>query len=330
MKTISVVIPVYNTKKYLNKCLDSVLKQTYTALEVLIVDDGSTDGSGALCDELAKKDTRVNVIHKPNGGVSDTRNAGVEAAMGEFLCFIDSDDWIEADALKDSCAALGTSGAEIAIWGYRADFVDEHEEIQSSRCVCPDEKWNQDLPIDQYGISECLGLCGYVWNKLYSMKLVRANSLQFKKAISLFEDIMFNAEAITKASRAVYIPYAYTHYMQRNIESLGTKYYPNFTELKLLALDAHIALLRHWHASSGFLEEYIAIANLGLVWSIIKGISFSSAPQTEKRIKCNEVLRDRRIMSAVVQVKPQNRNQRIQKMLIQLRNVPLLLRATKR
>ena len=95
---LSVIIPVYNVEEYLAKCVDSILNQSYTNLEVILVNDGSKDSSGSICDAFAQKDSRVRVIHKENGGLSSARNAGIEAAKGEYITFVDSDDWIEADA----------------------------------------------------------------------------------------------------------------------------------------------------------------------------------------------------------------------------------------
>ena len=94
---ISVIVPVYNVEKYLAKCIDSIIAQTYTNLEILLVDDGATDSSGAICDEYAQKESRIRVIHKENGGLSDARNRGIAEARGEYLGFIDSDDYIDVD-----------------------------------------------------------------------------------------------------------------------------------------------------------------------------------------------------------------------------------------
>ena len=97
MPEISVIVPVYNVERYLTRCIDSILAQTYQNFELILVDDGSTDGSGTLCDSYMKKDSRIKVIHKKNGGLSDARNSGIDAAEGEFLSFIDSDDWVRPD-----------------------------------------------------------------------------------------------------------------------------------------------------------------------------------------------------------------------------------------
>ena len=112
---ISVVIPVYNVEKYLNKCVDSVLQQTYSEIEIILVDDGSTDKSGKICDNYIKKDSRIKVIHKENGGLSSARNAGIENAIGEFICFIDSDDFIELEMLEKLVKSMLDYNADMAI-----------------------------------------------------------------------------------------------------------------------------------------------------------------------------------------------------------------------
>ncbi len=115
--TISVIIPVYNVEDYLARCVDSILVQTYEKLDVILVDDGSPDGSGKICDEYAAKDSRVRVIHKPNGGLSSARNAGLDAAAGEYLSFIDSDDWIEPDTYEHMMGLLDKYQAQIVSFG---------------------------------------------------------------------------------------------------------------------------------------------------------------------------------------------------------------------
>ena len=95
--SLSIVVPVYNTEKYLKQCVDSLTSQTLNEIEIILVDDGSTDGSGAICDEYAAKDSRIKVIHKENGGLGFARNSGLEMAQGEFVGFVDSDDWVDLD-----------------------------------------------------------------------------------------------------------------------------------------------------------------------------------------------------------------------------------------
>ncbi len=132
---ISVIIPVYNIKEYLPRCVESVCAQTYKNLEILLVDDGSTDGTGELCDELAKKDARIRVYHKENGGSSSARNLGIENAKGQYLGFVDSDDYISADMYEQLYLALQTNGVPIAQIG--RDEIDAEGNILANICEPP-------------------------------------------------------------------------------------------------------------------------------------------------------------------------------------------------
>lgn len=135
---ISVIIPIYNIMDCLPKCVDSVCRQTYSAMEILLVDDGSTDGTGALCDELAKKDARIRVFHKENGGSSSARNLGIREARGEYLGFVDSDDFIEPDMYERLLSAIQKSGCGIAQIG--RDEVDAEGSRLPDICVPPKEE----------------------------------------------------------------------------------------------------------------------------------------------------------------------------------------------
>ena len=114
---ISVIIPIYNVEQYLDRCIDSVKKQTYTNLEIILVDDGSPDNCGKMCDEYAEDDKRIKVIHKENGGLSDARNAGIEIATGEYITFIDSDDYVSLDYVEYMYKLLKDAGAKLSICG---------------------------------------------------------------------------------------------------------------------------------------------------------------------------------------------------------------------
>ena len=127
---ISVIVPVYNTEKFLSRCLDSIINQTYTALDIILIDDGSTDNSGAICDAYAAKDSRIRVFHKENGGVSTARNLGVEKAMDSpttYLSFVDSDDWIELDMLEILVKTIAENNADMVICSPIVHFPDENK-----------------------------------------------------------------------------------------------------------------------------------------------------------------------------------------------------------
>ena len=115
MPKLSVIVPVYNTEKYLRECVDSILAQTFTDFELILVDDGSTDGSGAICDEYAGKDSRIRVIHQENGGATLARRSGVRIAQGEYVAFVDSDDWIAQHIYQNMMEKAETCGADVIL-----------------------------------------------------------------------------------------------------------------------------------------------------------------------------------------------------------------------
>lgn len=139
MKTslLTVIVPVYKVEEYLPRCVDSILGQTYENLEVILVDDGSPDGSGAICDAYAARDSRVKVIHKENGGLSSARNAGIDAARGEYLAFVDSDDWIEPDAYESMMALMERCGVKL-VCGGRYDV--DGETGTKTLGLCPEKE----------------------------------------------------------------------------------------------------------------------------------------------------------------------------------------------
>ena len=116
---ISVIIPVYNVEAYLPQCLDSVLTQSYSSLQVILIDDGSTDSSGGICDEYAAKDSRIHVIHQKNGGAASAKNAGLRVAIGKYLSFVDSDDYLEKNAYSFMVNCLQTTGADVVQCSFR-------------------------------------------------------------------------------------------------------------------------------------------------------------------------------------------------------------------
>ena len=171
METVSIIIPVYNVEKYLDRCIDSVLKQSYQNIEVLLVDDGSTDKSGLLCDRWAEKDSRIRVIHKVNEGVSVARNTGLDQANGDYIAFVDSDDFIDANMIETLYNTLQIKHAEMSICSFV--FVDE--------TGTPLEEENQSSPIKDeiltgYEVIQKLaGDRGWyfhlAWNKIYKRSL---------------------------------------------------------------------------------------------------------------------------------------------------------------
>ncbi|MBQ5997066.1 MAG: glycosyltransferase, partial [Bacteroidales bacterium] len=219
---ISVIIPVYNIESYLDRCVDSVLKQTFQNTEVLLVDDGSTDRSGLLCDEWAGKDPRVRVIHKPNGGLSDARNAGIAAAGGAYLAFVDGDDYLDPDMIRKLYAALKSNDADLSICNFL--YVDE--------AGAPIPEKNNYLPIGDEVLSgsEILRRISqpdrkswyYVpaWNKLYKRALFQDLRFAYGK---IHEDEFLIHHLLGKCEKAACIRDAGYCYVQRAGSIMGKR-----------------------------------------------------------------------------------------------------------
>jgi len=182
---ISVIIPVYNVGEYLERCLDSILCQSCKELEIILVDDGSTDQSGALCDNYAAKDERLKVIHQPNGGVSKARNAGLLAASGDYIGFVDADDYLEPNTYECLLKQMGKADADIAICGAWFHWPDKTTQNDiaglEEKYTGPEETLRNYLGKNYYGRG--------LWNKLFRREAV--NQTLFDEDVSYFEDSLF-------------------------------------------------------------------------------------------------------------------------------------------
>lgn len=249
MIKVSVIVPIYNVEKYLGKLVDSLIMQTLKEIEIILVDDGSPDNCGLICDQYARKDNRVKVIHKKNGGVSAARNDGLSSAKGDFVIFCDSDDWLPLDALEllwkkamdtDADIVIGDvyqykKGQNIQVRFYKEDFVTEekefiHKMIQADiyRTYCPLPP--QEGPAFGYGGP---------WNKLVRRSLLIENNIQFDIRVKgLYDDILYTAYILANAKRIAYItqPVYYYRIIQT---SITMTYKPN-------ALEINNAIFNSW------------------------------------------------------------------------------------
>lgn len=184
---ISVIVPVYNVEKYLRNCLDSIINQTYTDLEIILIDDGSTDKSGAICDEYAQKDARIKVVHKENGGLSSARNVGLDVASGEYVTFIDSDDYIEFDTVSSVVDAISKEHVEIVlIREKQVNIKGETTKIVGDKPTNTTFFKDKDFLIDLVFDKQVNGAC----DKFYKREFIR--DLRFEEGRHHGEDMLFN------------------------------------------------------------------------------------------------------------------------------------------
>jgi glycosyltransferase involved in cell wall biosynthesis len=226
MKLISVIIPIYNVQEYLVECIDSVVNQTYTNLEIILVNDGSPDNCGVICEEYALKDSRIKVIHKENGGLSDARNAGLDICTGEYIAFVDSDDSLHRDMYKILLNLICENDADIAecdIWKSNQDYDNIYPEKIVKKILIPSE-WAENI-IEHNKFS--------VWRRLYRKSSVEG--VLFKKGF-IYEDVFFFVDIFPNINKIAVINLPLYKYNNENLSITRS----NFNIKKLQAIDAII------------------------------------------------------------------------------------------
>lgn len=224
MPKISVILPVYNVEQYIAKSIHSVLNQSYIDFELIVVIDGSKDNSEVIAREFEKTDLRVKVYTKPNGGLSDARNYGLNVATGEFIYFLDSDDWIEPNLLEDNIKMLEDKNLDFIVFGFYQDNVDSNEQlIENIPHIPENNEWINGEPI--YFTPYMLNILGYAWNKIYRKGYLDKHQIKFTIGVSLVEDILFNAKVYQYADRIVFNRQAYVHYIQRPVTTLTKQFH---------------------------------------------------------------------------------------------------------
>lgn len=199
---ISIIVPIYKAEAYLRRCVDSILSQTFEDWELLLVDDGSPDGSGIICDEYARKDSRIKVFHKPNGGVASAREVGIANATGKYSIHIDPDDWIEPNTLEALISKAATADADIVIYDFLFDYGPKHQVVSRQNPV------GQDL----LEALLCNKLHGSLCNKLIRTELYWRYDLHFPEKMICWEDLFICCNVALHPCKVEYIPEAFYHY----------------------------------------------------------------------------------------------------------------------
>lgn len=240
---VSIIVPIYNVEQYLDHCVQSIVDQTYKNLEIILVNDGSTDKCPVMCDSWVAKDNRIKVIHKKNGGLSDARNAGLQIASGELIGFIDSDDWIDTNFIQCLYSAMEKNNAEIAECS--THYITEDGTVIKTRKTGS-------------GILDCMtalrklvleeGVYQTVWNKLYRCDIVREIPFALGK---YNEDEFWTYQVVERIQRLVMVEMPLYNYLQRNTSIIGTGY--NIRRLD--GLEARFQRMQH-------LQKYDELATL--------------------------------------------------------------------
>lgn len=233
---VSFIVPVYNTQEFLPRCLDSLLGQTYPDIEIIIVNDGSPDDSSALIAEYARKDSRVRVVEKPNGGLSSARNAGMDVARGAIIDFVDSDDYVEPNLAEFLVGTFAEGHPEIVVFGAEC----EPPELASKRIqqllspeACVFESFDSALLFSANAQP-------YVWRVAYSRELIEREALRFAENVRFAEDVVFQFESYPLSAKTVVVPEKLYHYVMQE-KSLTHVF--NTGAKRMDKVDAHLLVL---------------------------------------------------------------------------------------
>ena len=235
MAHISVIVPIYNMEKLMRKCIDSILAQTFQDYECLLIDDGSKDGSPAICDEYAAKDSRFKACHKPNGGLSDARNYGLARAQGEYTIFFDPDDWVDTDCLKDLYAKALETDADMVMCDIY--YNDPYRQTYSKQE--PTSLYHEDVLKDLITGK----VFGFTVTKLIRRSLYKKYDLQYPKGMYGCEDQYTMCALLKHDIKIVYVPKAYYHYMHYGNETQSRRYDENTYKQDVKIRDMFVSLL---------------------------------------------------------------------------------------
>lgn len=245
---ISVIVPVYNSEKYLHKCIDSVRNQTYLDFELLLINDGSTDRSGEICDEYAVKDKRVKVFHKENGGVSSARNIGLDNAKGKYIVFVDSDDWIEETYLENFFILDKDLETALVLQG----FIRELKNGDFRKHLLPNRVFYAKEYSELFYSIKLIRKWPFIASKLFSSEIIKNNFIRFDEDITYGEDLLFILDYLLFSEKVILVNNANYYYTYQE-GSLSRFYYPYESENK--RLESIIAKLNKLDAKFKFNDK---------------------------------------------------------------------------
>lgn len=248
MPFLSVIMPVYNAENYLDESISSILNQKMQDLELILVNDCSSDRSREICEKYAQKDKRIITIHlEKNGGAGNARNVGIQKARGQYIAFMDSDDFIDKDLYEQARQIAEKEDLDMVVWGLTEEYYDK-----TGKCYCKNElhlenmlcKGIKDIKETVIRLEEKT-LFGYQWNRLYRSEIIKKNHIEFEKVV-LYEDYFFNLKVAEHIQTMAVLANCGYHYMKRANESITTRFVPEYFELSTRRIESMYHLYCQW------------------------------------------------------------------------------------
>lgn len=285
---VSIIVPIYNVEKYLKRAVDSLLAQTMEGIEIILVDDGSPDSCGRMIDEYAERCSCCSALHKKNGGLSDARNAGMSIARGEYIGFVDPDDYVEPDMFEKLYEAVKQNDSDLGICGYFEEFSKNYVVEQTIQLK------NANTTGKDAAVSFLEGKYGaYAWNKLFKKSIIDANALQFPVGIMLSEDTVFFSDYLKYSKTVSVVEQCLYHYI-RNGNSICAKYHKMQYEYYLAGHEAKESLINSLEADQQVdcskLKEENSIGFLVTCLNVLDQM-YSVGNKASNREKLSELIR---------------------------------------
>ena len=296
---VSVIVPIYNAEIYIKKCVDSIISQLFNNIEIILVNDGSTDKSGLICDEYAKKDIRIKVIHKNNEGVAMARNEGMKLATGKYFVFIDSDDYVENDYIEILYNAMVVKDVDLVLSGYKKVALENNkiidEYVKLDRLMSTEQFLNH---IHEY-LEKMLiqGPC----SKIFKRNIIEENNIKFPNNMSFGEDTIFVYSYIEKCKNIFNICHAPYNYLVHKNNSLSSKAIGNKLEIFIFINEKLMNLLSKYNAINEKNKEYI---NSNICNQLIYlDEDFVSGENIDKLRRLNEVVNNNVVINSFINSK---------------------------
>lgn len=303
---VSVIVPIYNVEKYLDRCVDSIVKQTYHNLEIILVDDGSPDNCPQMCDAWAERDSRIHVIHKQNQGLGMARNTGIEHATGEYICFFDSDDFVSADTIKKACTAAKEACSDIVVFGMQRvnrDGVIIQDAIPETKEKCfygkdvqeqllPDliDNRHRNVQVKNFPFSAC--------SCLFSMKIIREVNWRFVSERELISEDSYSLIWLYKYAKCVAIVPEPLYYYRENQASLTNTFRSDRHEKNRRFYIACMQLAEEQGYSDAVLQSISGLF-MGFTIAAMKQLVASNLDPLRKRKFLSEIVHDDVVQKAL-------------------------------
>lgn len=285
----SVIIPVYNVEKYIDRCLKSIISQNYDDLEIIVVDNGSTDSSGSICDTYANEHSNISVYHIENHGVGSARNFGLSKARGEFIYFVDSDDYLVGNLFAEFEDKL-VLDLDLAVFSYYDSFEEDLTEKQRTENSLPFKgNYDKDGFIKIFKELFLSNMLYTVWNKIYRREFLLENNLSFEQ-YELGEDVRFNLNVYRNVNRVYLSQESYYVYVIGRKGSAMSNYNPKRLQYQLQELKLVDSLLKDWHIDSSNLDNAVKAR---ILMSNIYNISKQKLPVTNKVKLVKEICKNK-------------------------------------